>query len=134
MRIESFDSANGKTYALVDGLGVLGFFKTQAEAEQRRREIERIKLGEAHHRHAAQKCLNCGDKIDAATQLMDAAEDGEALRIVPESFGVCLKCGHIMMYGADLKLRELTDAEMVEVAGDERIVAFNNKRGTVVDE
>jgi hypothetical protein len=32
-------------------------------------------------------------------------------------------CGHVMAFGDDLMLRDLTEQEMHEVAGDERILA-----------
>lgn len=39
-----------------------------------------------------------------------------------------MECGHIMAYDDELKLRELTKDEQVEVAGDQRILAVQAGR------
>jgi hypothetical protein len=36
---------------------------------------------------------------------------------------VCLYCRHVMIYNADLSLRNPTDEEIVEIAGDPALVA-----------
>jgi len=41
---------------------------------------------------------------------------------------VCLYCGHIMAFAEDLSLRELTNEEAREVAGDKRILAIQRAR------
>ena len=41
----------------------------------------------------------------------------------PDDISVCAYCGHVQVYGADLKFRELTDAEIVECAGDPELLA-----------
>lgn len=33
-------------------------------------------------------------------------------------YTVCLYCSHLMIYGENMILRNLTDSEMVEIAGD----------------
>lgn len=80
------------------------------------------------HRHEETRCLHCGAKIDAATQIRNAGES----EAKPEAgaITVCLHCGHIMAF-ADGKgrLRGLTDEEIVEIAGDPRLVGFNAIRG-----
>jgi len=59
-------------------------------------------------------CLNCGYKIDAAGTV-----DGEPGPGPTEgSLSVCLKCGAVMMYDGDLKLRGMTGAEMDEIIND----------------
>jgi hypothetical protein len=42
----------------------------------------------------------------------------------PESgdLSICLKCHHLMAYDDNLKLRDLNDAEIVEVAGNPDII------------
>ncbi len=66
----------------------------------------------------AYNCLGCGSTLDAAT---DPLGDG-----TPASgdMTICLYCGHLMAFGDDLALRELTGAEMIEVAGDKKILAI----------
>lgn len=68
-------------------------------------------------------CLGCGQKVDAAT----STEEGE-VRPDPGDVTICLRCGHLMAFAEDLTLRELTDAEMHEVAGDERILRAQHAR------
>lgn len=62
-------------------------------------------------------CTNCGWECDDATGV--ATEDDPS----PGDFTVCIECGHLMAYADDLTLRDLTDAEVIEIAGDSRIIA-----------
>lgn len=57
------------------------------------------------------KCLGCGKIMDALT----AANHTEAPK--EGSIAICLDCSHIMALDSELKLRELTNEEMLEVAG-----------------
>lgn len=72
-------------------------------------------------------CLNCRRELDAATNI-----DGKAVGVPPGSFTICVYCGHLMVYGDDSRLRELTDAEMIEVAGDPRLLAIQWARGKAI--
>lgn len=72
------------------------------------------------------KCPSCGTPNDAATL---AGKGDEATRPDPGDVSVCLYCGHLMAFAEDLTLRDLTDAEMHEVAGDPRILAVQKARG-----
>lgn len=67
-------------------------------------------------------CPSCGKPNDSATSVGGDHK--------PESgdFTVCLECGHIMAYDDELKLRELTKDEQIEVAGDQRILAVQAGR------
>jgi len=54
----------------------------------------------------------------------------------PGDVTLCIGCGHIMAFADDLSFRELTDQEIVAVAGDQRIVqaqallaSFKKSRG-----
>lgn len=69
-------------------------------------------------------CLGCGRLVDAA-----ACVDDETL--VPSSgdVTVCLYCGHLMAYDGARRLRALTPAEQIAVAGDRRILAIQRARG-----
>jgi hypothetical protein len=73
------------------------------------------------------QCTACDKPIDAATPVDDAEE--LAARPSAGDATVCLGCGHIMIYAADLSLRDPTEEEMAEIAGDRRIVAINKWRG-----
>jgi hypothetical protein len=68
-------------------------------------------------------CTACGIECDTASGVADA--DG-----MPESgdVTVCLACGHIMAFDHDLRLRDLTDDEVCEVAGDARLLAIAKAR------
>ena len=68
-------------------------------------------------------CLSCGKTLDAAKGV-----DG-AVRPTPGSISICLYCGHIAAYAKNLALRELTDKEIIEVAGNPAIIAIQKARG-----
>ena len=40
----------------------------------------------------------------------------------PGDVTICLDCGHIMAFAADMTVRPLTDDEIVEVAGDPEVL------------
>lgn len=62
-------------------------------------------------------CLNCGHLVDAVSVVGD-----EEPTATPGDFTVCLYCGHVMALDDKLQLRELTDAEMIEVAGNPELL------------
>jgi hypothetical protein len=57
------------------------------------------------------KCLDCGKPMDGA---MDIVGDHTP---EPGSVGICMDCGHVMVYADDLTLREPNDEEIKELAG-----------------
>jgi hypothetical protein len=65
-------------------------------------------------------CPNCRRSIDTCHSA--SGERG------PQSgdLSICLYCGHLSAYGDDMALRELTDAEVVEVAGDPELIQASN--------
>jgi hypothetical protein len=65
-------------------------------------------------------CLNCGKEMDAATSYDHDHIPHEG------AIAICMMCSHIMSYGPDLKLRELTNAEILDVAGAPEILNFIN--------
>lgn len=70
-------------------------------------------------RHAGTPCPNCGTLLDAATIFgpdLCAPSEGD--------ISVCIGCRHILAFNADLSVRNLTDQEMLDVAGDQRLVAM----------
>jgi hypothetical protein len=62
-------------------------------------------------------CTNCGKINDAATYIGSGKETPS-----PGDISICYYCSHIMAFDEKLKLRELTDAEIIEVAGDPRLI------------
>jgi hypothetical protein len=46
---------------------------------------------------------------------------------------VCFDCGHIMVFAGG-RLRNPTDAEMYDIAGDPRIVKLQRVRGRVMEQ
>jgi hypothetical protein len=67
-------------------------------------------------------CLACKHKFNRALGI-----DGEG---PPDSgdITICIACGHIMAFADDLKVRELTAGEMIEIAGDRRIIDAQEAR------
>lgn len=68
------------------------------------------------------RCTNCGKLVDGAMCVGNNA--------VPEpgAITVCMPCGHVMAFDEGLALRELTDEEIVKVAGDPRLLAIQRAR------
>ena len=84
-----------------------------------------MKLGVDRHMPST-VCLGCGEKIDGATKVSGVGEDDSSPD--PGSITVCLMCGHIQAYDDDLRLRELTPVEQLDIAGDPRILAIQRAR------
>jgi hypothetical protein len=61
-------------------------------------------------------CINCKKLMDGATP----TDGGRAP--LPNDVAICAYCGHLQAYGDDLKFRELTDIEILECAGDPKIL------------
>lgn len=70
-------------------------------------------------------CLNCGDVLDGATAL------GGGNKPRPGDCTVCIECGHVMAFDAQLGFRELTGDEIKQIAGDWRLLAIQWGRGRV---
>jgi hypothetical protein len=68
-------------------------------------------------------CFDCHAPISAGAPTPDFP-DASTPR--PGDVAICLHCAHIMAYGDDLTVRALTDAEMIEIAGDADIVRAVN--------
>lgn len=66
-------------------------------------------------------CANCNELNDRASTFYDATPN-------PGDFSLCAYCGHLMVFADDLTLRNPTDAEMQEMAGDPRIIALQLQR------
>jgi hypothetical protein len=68
------------------------------------------------------KCMNCGEVYQGALN----THDGRSM--TPGDIAVCVMCGHLNALGDDMKLRELTGAEFLKVAGDPRIIETQSRR------
>jgi hypothetical protein len=80
----------------------------------------------------ANKCLNCAKVLDAATCVHADCMHADCMP-QPGSITICIYCGHIMAFGTDCSLRQLTDEEVIEIAGDPRILAIQRARAMDVN-
>jgi hypothetical protein len=65
-------------------------------------------------------CLNCGRNLDATTSIY-RTDHNKSLR--SGDISICFYCSHIAVFGDDLRIRGLTDTEMIEIAGRKDIIA-----------
>jgi hypothetical protein len=65
-------------------------------------------------------CLECGAVFDAATGVGNASQPN------PGSIAICVKCGHIQAFDAQLQFRQLTDAERGALAGHDLVQALSS--------
>jgi hypothetical protein len=77
-------------------------------------------------------CTACGVYLDSATNVRGYKLDEEMMP-KPGDITVCIKCGHIMAFGDNLELRELTNQEAHDAAGDPDILAIQEARGAIKD-
>jgi|tagenome__1003787_1003787.scaffolds.fasta_scaffold18642917_1 hypothetical protein len=63
------------------------------------------------------RCTNCGELSNAAASVNTDEWPS------PGHFAICFECGHLMVYGDELTLREPTDAEVLKAAGDPTLIA-----------
>jgi hypothetical protein len=83
-----------------------------------------MKLGQDRH-ITPSACTNCGEILDGATSVgCDGGPD-------PGDLTICIICGHLMVFDDNLKLRDPTGAEMVDAAGDKRIIAIQLARKVI---
>jgi hypothetical protein len=82
----------------------------------------KTKFDAATTRTPLNHCLDCGSAIDAGTP----ADPNDPSIPSPGDIAICLHCAHVMLYADDLTVRALTDAEVVEVAGDPDMVRAVN--------
>jgi DNA-directed RNA polymerase subunit RPC12/RpoP len=72
-------------------------------------------------------CLDCGKTIDAAARTVDKDDD----RPSPGDVAICFYCGHLMVFADDMSVREPTEGEVIEMAGDPDIVEGMRMRAVV---
>ena len=68
-------------------------------------------------------CLDCEMLIDSGAPTPDAPDDSTP---TPGDIAICLHCAHVMIYADDLTVREPTNDEVVEIAGDPDMVRAVN--------
>lgn len=73
------------------------------------------------------ECLQCGKKMDAASNLAD-----DALVPEPGDVTLCIHCGYIMAFADDLTFRAVTEEEIKEIPLDE-ISRFQRARKVVME-
>jgi hypothetical protein len=83
-----------------------------------------MRVGESHQLTGGDicGCLNCGKLLDGCSAIDSDSRpsDGDAT--------VCVYCGHIQMFEVfpgGMRLRAPTDAEMMALAGDSRVLAIS---------
>jgi hypothetical protein len=65
------------------------------------------------------RCTACGYKFDMAGTL-----EPDARAPQPDDVSICIDCQHIMIVGNDMHLRDPTDAEAYQIAGDSEIIRY----------
>jgi hypothetical protein len=72
------------------------------------------------------RCFGCDRVLDAASNTI-----GESMP-KPGNITVCLDCGHIMVFGDNLQLRNPNDQEILEIAGDKDLLLVQQARDWVM--
>jgi hypothetical protein len=76
-------------------------------------------------------CTSCGKILDGGSGVVEGEEAEHEMRPMPGAVTVCIACGHIMAFDEQLRLRDLTDAEAIEVAGNPVVLAIQRARGAI---
>jgi hypothetical protein len=64
-----------------------------------------------------QRCPNCRRRVNTASPGPTGKQQPS-----PGDMAVCFYCHHLMVFADDMTMRDLTDAEVVEVAGHPSVV------------
>lgn len=79
-----------------------------------------------------QPCLNpsCGKLLDAGFRpaLKPTGKPLQSDGPKPGNFTVCMDCGHVMVFGEALVLREPNDAEILKLAGNKSMLLIQEAR------
>lgn len=67
-------------------------------------------------------CLNCKKELDAATGVNNKSKPKKG------DITICIACGHVMCFSLDLKLAELSDEEIIEIAGNKNMLLIQEAR------
>ena len=75
----------------------------------------------------AEPCSECGYPLDAATFPTDD-------KVVPRAgdISICIGCGHMTAFTAEMRRRELTLEEMRDIASDPVMLRMQAARGKVM--
>lgn len=68
-----------------------------------------------HDTNPAGRCLRCGHPLTQASSLHSDVSPSEG------DLTLCIRCGHLMAFTADLGFRDLTTEELIEAALDRRV-------------
>jgi len=71
-------------------------------------------------------CLDCKTPLDAVTDPITNQ------RPKPGDITICLRCGHVMAFGKKLRVRPLTDDELIEMAGDPEMIYLQKARAAAM--
>lgn len=74
---------------------------------------------------APDKCTNCHKETNAVTCV---GEEG-VVAPRPGDITMCIYCGHLMGFNKDGKMQNLNSKEMLDIAGDRRILAVSDALG-----
>jgi hypothetical protein len=76
----------------------------------------------ATHRVTSCTCPSCGSPLDSVSN----ANDNENHAPKEGDITVCFRCGHVLIYQEDGTVRNPTDKEIIEIAGDPDIIRMTN--------
>lgn len=69
-------------------------------------------------------CLNCKmSAFGAIASGFQATRDPQ-----PDDVVVCVQCGHVMVFNRNMAFDELSDADIIRIAGDPRLVDLQRER------
>jgi hypothetical protein len=69
------------------------------------------------HRVPLSLCTKCARPLTAATE----TDGGPEHRPDPGAISICAYCGYLMIFDTNLRLRELTEAELDEIMSDREL-------------
>jgi hypothetical protein len=72
-------------------------------------------------------CIECGNLLDAASFPMS-----EKVKPRPGDISMCVACGHLTAFTADMHRRALNDQEMHDIAADPNILRLQAARAKVM--
>jgi hypothetical protein len=67
-------------------------------------------------------CPSCGTINECASDPTGQATPSAG------DLSICLRCGHLTIFNADMSTRELNDEESYRVAGDKRLIGIQKAR------
>jgi hypothetical protein len=86
-----------------------------------------MRLGDSHEM-PEMRCTNCGKTVTHAAGI------NTDVCPVPGDGSICIDCGHLMIWNENLELRNPTDKEILDFAGDPRLIAAQRARKLAQEE